>query len=151
MQNLVLAMALIRDRREDGSTWLTKWNGCRNMLEMICGQRLETESFRETIAREVAWQLDLERDKDFLVSNMAQINLEYDDLLPGDSEPTHIAVAFYPVDLYRQVARDKVAANQDLVWVPSSEICNGLTQAGHAFNPVHCSLINRGKVIESWH
>lgn len=151
MQTLVLAMALIRNRSEDGSTWLTKWNGCRNVLEMICGQRLEDESFRETVSREVAWQLDLERDRDFLVSNMAQINLEYDDLLPGDSEPTHIAVAFYSVDLYRRIARERVAANEDLVWVPSSEICEGTTSQGRTFNAVHCALINRAKVIESWH
>jgi len=151
MQTLILAMALIRNRSDEGSTWLTKWNGCRKVLEMICGQRLETESFRETVSREVAWQLDLERNRDFLVSNMAQINLEYDDVLPGETELTHVAVSFYSVDLYRRVARERVKANEDLIWVPSSEICAGSTAMGRSFNSVHCALINRSKVIESWH
>ena len=150
MQTLILAMALIRNRAEDGSTWLTKWNGCRGMYELICAQRLENESFRETVAREVAWQLDIDR-RNFLVSNMAQLNLEYDDLLPGDCEPTHIAVSFYNVDLYRKPAREAIKKNDQLAWLPSSEICRGITPCGKPLNPVHCSLINRARVIETWH
>lgn len=150
MQSLILAMALIRNRSANGSTWLTKWNGCRGMFELICAQRLEDESFRETVAREVAWQLNIER-RDFLVSNMAQLNLEYDDLLPGECEPTHIAVSFYNVDLYRKTARQAVETNSQLAWLPSSEICQGITPCGKVLNPVHCSLINRARVIESWH
>lgn len=150
MQTLILAMALIRNRTESGSSWLTRWNGCRDMYELICGQRLEEESFRETISREVAWQLGVERN-DFLVSNMAQLNLEYDDLLPGDCEPTHIAISFYNVDLYRKPAREAIENNPHLAWLPSSEICHGATPCGKVINPVHCSLINRSKVIESWH
>lgn len=150
MQTLILAMALIRHRSENGSRWLTKWNGCRGMYELICAQRLEDEPFRETVAREVAWQLNIGR-RDFLVSNMAQLNLEYDDVLPGDCDPTHIAISFYNVDLYRQSARETVEANENLAWLPSPEICQGITPCGKPLNPVHCSLINRARVIESWH
>jgi hypothetical protein len=151
MESLELALALIRDRQADGSRWLMQAIGCQPVLNLICGGRLEDESFRETVTREVAWQMDLSRDRDFLVSNMAQINLEFVGSLPGRAEEIRMQVAFYSVDLYRQTARDRVQQRDDLIWVPSEILCQETHFEGRLINPFHQSLINRGKVIEAWH
>jgi hypothetical protein len=121
------------------------------MLSLICGPRLEDESFRETVTREVAWQLDLERQREFLVANMAQINLEFEGSLPGEEAVTRLMVAFYSVDLYRRVARERIGQRPDLIWVPSEVLCHESYFGDHLINPFHQSLVNRGKVIESWH
>jgi len=151
MQTIQLGLALIRDRGADGSRWLTHYDRCQNMLSLICGPRLEDESLRETVTREVAWQLDLERQCEFLVANMAQINLEFEGSLPGQEALTKLVVAFYSVDLYRRLARERVAQRPDLVWVPSEVLCNDPRFGDHLINPFHQSLVNRCKVIESWH
>ncbi len=151
METIALGFALIRDRAEAGSRWLMRQPGCAGMLSLICGDRLEEESFRETVTREVAWQLDLERNREFLVSNMAQINLEFEGMMPDTDDPAKMVVAFYTVDLYRQSARDRINERKDLLWVPSADLCEQSKFEGRMINPFHQALINRCKVIESWH
>lgn len=150
-QTIELGLALIRDRGEQGSRWLLQHKGCQNMLSLLCGSRLEGESFRETVTREVAWQLDLERQREFLVANMAQIDLEFEGVVPGQESLTRLHVAFYTVDLYRRVARERILARQELIWVPSAALCEASEFEGKLINPFHQSLIQRSKVIESWH
>lgn len=150
-QTIELGLALIRERGEHGSRWLMQHKGCQNMLNFLCGSRLEGESFRETVMREVAWQLDLERQREFLVANMAQIDLEFEGVVPGQETLTRLHVAFYTVDLYRRAARDRVMARPDLIWVPSAPLCEATQFEGKLINPFHQSLVQRSKVIESWH
>ncbi len=151
MQKIEVGLALIRERGDEGSMWLTQVGHNQPMISFISGNRLEQESFRETVAREVAWQLDLDRNREFLVANMAQIDLEFEGAVPGQHEPMRLHVAFYSVDLYRRVARNRIADRQDLVWVPSSTLCQAERFGEWLINPFHQSLIQRSKVIESWH
>ncbi len=151
METIQLGLALIRERGDSGSRWLTQFQRCQNMLSLICGQRLENESFRETVTREVAWQLDLLRDREFLVANMAQLNFEFEGTLPGQQDLVRLVVAFYSVDLYRRMSRERIAQRDDLLWVPSEVLCHQAKYRGHLVNPFHQTLINRCKVIESWH
>lgn len=151
MQKIELGLALIRERADEGSMWLTQASRNQPMLSFVSGNRLEGESFRETISREVAWQLDLERNREFLVANMAQIDLEFEGEIPGQPNPTRLHVAFYSVDLYRSAARKRIAQREDLVWVPSNVLCEADRFGGWLINPFHQSLIQRSKVIESWY
>lgn len=151
MRTIELGLALIRERGDSGSRWLTQASRNQQMLSFIAGNRLEGESFRETVTREVAWQLDLERNREFLVANMAQIDLEFQGTVPGQDEEMRLHVAFYSVDLYRRVARNRILNRPDLVWVPSITLCESLQFGEWTINPFHQSLIQRSKVIESWH
>jgi hypothetical protein len=151
MQTIELGLALIRERGDSGSRWLTQTSRNQPMLSFIAGNRLEGESFRETVTREVAWQLDLERNHGFLVANMAQIDLEFQGTVPGRDEEMRLHVAFYSVDLYRRVARNQILNRQDLVWVPSLTLCESPRFGEWIINPFHQSLVQRSKVIESWH
>ena len=150
MNSLFIAVSLIRRINENKLQWLVRWNHEPEHYSFIVGSRLENETYRESITREVAWQLGLDRNKEFLVSNMATLNLEFIDQLPGQCSPHHIAVSFYPVDLYRESARTKVANNNDLVWANSDEICSGLVNDNQPFDPMMLNLIRRSGVIQSW-
>ena len=117
----------------------------------VIGERLESESFRETAMREVAWRLGLERNA-FLVSNMSQLNMEYVGQLPGELEDKHIAVAFYAVDLYKAAASKQVAQSEfQSTWLNSAEVCSGQQQEhGPLLNPLICHWINKWQIVLPW-
>lgn len=129
--------------------WLAVYQKKSRSLNFVNGDRLVGESFRESIMREVAWQLDVERN-DFLTSKMAQLNLEFLETLPHTSMEIHYHVAFYNVEVYRPAVIEMIQNRTDLVWVTSEEICDGKTKLGVPFDPTLAYLINRSSVIQHW-
>ncbi len=119
-------------------------------MSFIIGDRLQQESFRETAIREVAWELDIDRNRDFLVSNMAQMNLEFIDQIPGQFDKTHVVVSFYNVEIYRKSVVQKLREDPRNIWVSSEEICSGVSRQGPPFDPIVPYLINRSNVIQYW-
>jgi len=130
--------------------WLGVYDRATQTISFLSGERLEGESFRESVTREVAWNLEVERKSDFLASKMAQLNLEFvESLIDGDEE-RHYHVAFYNVEVYREKVLDKIAARDDLIWVTSEEICAGKTKLGIHFDPLLIALIKKSDVIQHW-
>lgn len=150
MEKLHLAVALVRNQTKDGVRWLARWNDSRQHLEFILGERLEGERFRETIVREVAWELGLDREQDMLVSNMAQLNMQFVDRLPRGYSAADVTVAFYNVLPYGQSALDQITEDEFNFWVTSEEICAGVSNSGRPFDPMVTYLVDRSEVIQSW-
>ncbi|MFN6109143.1 MAG: hypothetical protein ACK493_02080 [Planctomycetota bacterium] len=141
--------ALVRKVEDDSIRWLvlrTSGGG----IDLVHGPRLERESFRETATREVTWQLGLNRDSDFLVSTMATLNLEFEAVLPGTCQPHHVAVAFYPVDVYRTAVLQRLDAEPRCLWLNSAELCSGRAPGGEQLHPVTLELINRFEIVQAW-
>lgn len=151
MEKVFRSVALIQSFDEEKSQFLLKLNAGRNQLDFVVGERLEKESFREAITREVSWQLDLERNRDFLVSNMAQLSMEYTGVVPGDVSERKIAVAFYLVHLYGKSARSQVKDSKITQWVTAAEICHGRTNLGTEIDPISVHWINRWEILQAWH
>jgi hypothetical protein len=82
---------------------------------------------------------------------MAQLNMEFATVLPGESEPHHVAVAFYLVNLYRAAAREALAAYPNGRWLSSRELLAGETRDGKPVSPVLSSLLQRSGVIQAHH
>lgn len=141
--------ALVRKFEEDATRWLAL-RTANGGIDLIHGQRLERESFRETATREVAWQLGLDRHSDFLVSTMATLNLEFETVLPGTCQPQHVAVAFYPVDVYRAAVLQRLDANPKCLWLSSAQLCQGTAPTGEKLNPVTLEFINRFEIVQAW-
>jgi len=150
MENTSLAVALIRKSYNQQLCWLARLDKSQQQLEFVIGERLEGESFRETTIREVAWLMQLDRKRDFLVSNMAQMNLEFVDQLPGQFQKSHVQVSFYNVEIYRKEIVQVLEKDPNNFWVTSDEICDGRTRCGRKFNPIVPYLINRSNVIQHW-
>ena len=101
MVRLFQSVALVQQPEGETSKLLLKWHA-PELLDVYCRRSLkQRESFRESVTREVAWQLNLKRNSDFLVSNMAQLSIEYVETMPDETQ-RHIAVAFYIVHIYRR-------------------------------------------------
>ena len=117
---------------------------------MTIGERLEDESFREITIREVAWSLWLNRKRDFFVSNMAQMNLDFVVRVLGHFPKSRDAVSFFEIKFYRKDVVLKIERQGGNFWVTSDEICNGISQCGQQFDPIVPYLINRSSVIQYW-
>ncbi|MFM7115525.1 MAG: hypothetical protein ACKO9H_05085 [Planctomycetota bacterium] len=141
--------ALVRKVENESIRWLTLRTG-PGEIDLIHGQRLEKESFRETASREVAWQLSLNRDSDFLISTMATLNMEYEGVLPGSCQPQHIAVAFFPVDVYRSEVLKRLDSDPRCLWLSSAELCRGVAPGGEVLSPIALQLINRFEIVQAW-
>lgn len=150
MRQLFVSIALISRIEDDRSRWLVRWRSSDGCYDLVRGLRLEKESFRETIDREVGWQLGLSRERDYLVSNMAQLNLEFVDILPGEPGAQHVAASFYPVHLYGREARSRVEQDGSNRWVTADELLRGRVQDGTPVSPVTHHLLHRGDVIAPW-
>lgn len=72
------SIALIRRIESEVTRWLVIWNPAKKNWECVISQRLEKEVGSETLAREVAWRLNLDRKADFLIGKMAMLNIEMD-------------------------------------------------------------------------
>lgn len=150
METLDLAVPLVR--RFDGKLlrWMARLDPRSKLLEFLIADRIESESFRETVTREVAWELGLDRSRDFLVSNMAQMNLQHSGELPGYDEPVQAKVAFYNVEIYRSAVGQQLESDPQNYWVKSDEIWEGKTKDGLEFDPLLLFLIRKSSVIQAW-
>ncbi len=149
MEKMELVVALIR-KIDDRVQWLGKYNASRLQVDFVTAHRLERESWRETILREVSWELDIDRKRDFVVSSMAQLNINFATALPGQADITQVAAAFYNVELYRKAVLDKINANSGFVWLTSTEICDGMTEDGIKVDPLVVLLNEEAQVIQHW-
>lgn len=135
----------------DGPTgWLLRWQPSQNQWQFIIGERLNKESFRETIQREVGWQLNLDPKSDYLVSNMAQLSMEYVDENPNAELHRHVAVSFYQVHIYRRQVLAQIDADQANRWVSAAEICEGKTLDDQAIHPRVVEWINKWQIVQPW-
>lgn len=143
-------MALVQ--RTDGvkTRWFLRWDPLKNYWRFVTGERLERESFRETALREVGWQLNLNRRSDFLVSNVAQLSVEFIDFSTEHHSERQVALAFYQVHVYKKPAIDLLEADSTGCWVSAAEICAGCTDSGQTIDPQIVGWINQWQIIQPW-
>lgn len=150
METYELSVPLIRTLGPSGLQWLMRLHAPHSQLRFLGVQRLEGESCRESVAREVAWELGLERKTDFLVSNMAQLNVDFIGVLPGQTTPSCNRISFYNVEVVRRSVLEKLESDSQNVWVSSSEICSGISQSGLPMDPYLTTIIRERGVIQAW-
>lgn len=148
LEKLFLSIALVQRAGPAGTRCLLKADG--EPLGFVQGPRLGRESFRETAIRETGWQLNLDPRSEFLVSSLALLSMEYVGVIPGDPVQRHIAVAFYPVKVYRQQVLDRLDSDPAICWVSMAEICAGRTNENRVIDPRVVAWINQWEVIRPW-
>lgn len=120
------ALALIRRWVDDRSQWLVHRADRSQPFRLIEAQRLESESFREAIMREVAWQLDLDRHKDMIASSVPRLHLEL--MLEtqhgcADSSDCWVdIVEFYLIQTYGKQGREKLEGNPHIEWWAAEQL-----------------------------
>lgn len=148
METSFLSIGLIHRYDQEQSQYLVRKQDSDELWSPIVGQRLEKESFRETIIREIGWVLELDRRKDFLVSNMSITSQEY--VQEEAPENRHYAIAFYRAKLFTRAARQKIDEDQRNIWVSPQQLCDGVIRDQQKIDPEVVSWINRWSVLNPW-
>jgi len=152
MTELHRSIALLRHPEQLEELWLTHWDARCQCYDFVTAERLETDSFRECLDREIAWQLELRRGKDYLISSMARLHLDLE--LPehdaDDGSELRPAVEFYIVDLYGRAGRATIEANPRLRWLSGQEVLAGKTADGKAVAPGLVTLLKMADVIAGY-
>ena len=121
------SVALIRHPEQLESLWLAYWNPARQHLDFVTAERLDGDSFRECLDREIAWALDLRRGKDYLLSSMARLHLDLSDDT-GDAQSLS-AVEFFVTDIYGKAGWASVELQEHLHWLTCVEVLDGTAEA----------------------
>ena len=141
------AIALFRHPEELENLWLVHWNQRAEHFDFVTASRLDNESFRECLDREIAWTLELRRGKEYIISSQARLHLD----VPVESpEPDHqqcLSVEFYIVDLFGKNGRISIENNPNVRWLTSEEVLSGMTVDGLTVSAQLVSLLNHADVI----
>ncbi|MEQ9410494.1 MAG: hypothetical protein RIK87_22355 [Fuerstiella sp.] len=147
MNHFTGSIALMRHPTQLENLWLAWWNQRAGHYDFVTAERLDDESFRECLDREIAWVLDLERGRDYLISSMARLHLDVPVEASEDIPDTFFAVEFYIVDLYGSSGRLSLEQNRDVRWLSSDEVLSGRTSDGRPVSPSLVHLLNQADVI----
>ncbi|MFH5806490.1 hypothetical protein [Alienimonas sp. DA493] len=112
MPHYVGAIALVRrdaqepsDREVDDpaprSEWLSVWNPAQGVLRLPQAEKLEGESYRDALVREVGWAAGLDGGKDYLLSHAPRAHVQYADQCEGPTQGDVTIVQFYLCELFR--------------------------------------------------
>ena len=131
------SVSMIRHTRPDYSSWLACWNDSSECFEFVVAPRLEQESYRDCLSREIAWTLKLERDRDYLISSVARLHYEAHEL----------TVEFFVVEPYGQSFRKRIDANPNARWLRRHELENRRTDDGLSVSVGLCELLFAADVL----
>ena len=149
MEKLFQSIALVQKAEGKKNKLLLSWDSKQSCWRFIVADRLDRESFRESISREVAWQLNLDRNSDLLVSKMAQLSMEFVEDMPDETQ-RHVAIAFYSVRIYRRNQLESIACDPRFRWISAAEVCQGATEDGQTIDPRIVTWINKWSVVQPW-
>ena len=148
LEKTFVAYGLIHRTEGSNSHYLVHRPEGESLWTPIRGIRLEKESFRDTVIREIGWILELDRDKDFVVSNMSASAQEYVEEV--ETGRHHFAVAFYRARLFTKRAREKVDNDPNARWISARELCEGVFEDQEGIDPTVVAWINQWSVLNPW-
>ena len=94
-------------------------------IDLIRAPRLEGETYRDSLLREVAWRLDLDAKRDLVTSGVPRAHLNSRLCGKGSGEPKWYICEFYVTRLYGQRWKETLTKRDDLVWLTGGELMNG--------------------------
>lgn len=167
MSHFIGSIALIRDADNEQSRWLVRLGTNENHAAFVQAERLEQESYRDALKREIAWELELDARKDFIISSVPRIHFQSPLADIGDAEKNRppdltacnslpekgvdwVIAQFFVVDLFGRVSREKVAANSRNQWWTPEEILAGISDAGTRFHSLQHQLVLQTEVITTF-
>lgn len=141
------SIALIRHHDEPEQHWLAFWNDAKSYFSFVIAERLESESWRECLDRELAWQLDLRRGKDYLISSMARLHFEETEVDFNSNDESKLKIEFYVVDPYGRKGREVFAALPNSQWLSNKELMAGRCDDDRPIDPWLVQLLQKADLL----
>ena len=146
MQAFTGSIALVRHPNQMEKLWLAIWDPRYQHFDFVAAEKLENDSFRECLDRQVAWVLPLRRGKDYLISAVARLHLEA--LLLVDLRPTAFLVELFIVDLYGKESLPTVSKDRSIRWLSTREVLAGATEDGQPVSPQLVMILTKADVFQ---
>ncbi len=171
--DFVGSMALLRrsvassdpgDPSAETSEWLLRRHGCSDTFRFLLAERLEQESFRDCLERELVWQLGLTRGKGYLISSVPRLHYEARLTAPraaaATEEPSDPAtesppgsrlwvIQFFLVELVGRSAVQVIDQDPENAWFSSPAVLAG-GASGRQIDRLHRQLIEVSGVVNAW-
>ena len=151
------AVALIRTLEEEKSRWLLRWNEQAAHSQFVESPRLDGESYRDALYREIDWQLGLDRKRDYLLSSVPRIHFEVSPcgkVLPAkthDYEQSDFGIIeVYTAEIYRNSVIDRLNEDPTNCWTSSSEIHAGVDGKGRELRLDHFQYVVQSEAISKF-
>lgn len=144
MRKRYRSIVMMPDGYAPPQMWYARWCHIGGNYDFIWSEGQSRETLRSAAHRAVKLDLGLS-SRDILVSNMAQLNLEFVDQELG--ETLHEIVAFYIVHLYRAAARETLEQDPDGRWLTGTELLSGSTSDHRPINPRLTALLGQNQLI----
>lgn len=141
------SIALVRHPDGDEQRWLAIWIARHKWYSFVMAERIEAESWRECLDRELSWVLPVQRGKDYLISAMARLHLEETVSNSETSEEQHVAFEFYVVDPYGRRGKAAFSNLADTRWLTNSELRAGQAADGAQIDPELTALLHRADIL----
>ncbi|NNJ24627.1 hypothetical protein [Alienimonas chondri] len=103
------------------SEWLSVWNPARKALFLPEAEKLEGESYRDALVREVGWAAGLDAGKDFLLSHAPRAHIQFAEQCEGPTEGDITILEFYVCELFRK-GRAKLDGNSEVRWLTAGHL-----------------------------
>jgi hypothetical protein len=150
-KQFIAAIALIRRDGTGGrDEWLTLWNAGRGCYQFVEAYKLDDESFRQSLIREVAWETGLRTGKDFLVAGGARARVQFAEVDRCQAEPIWFVVEFYLVELMGHRQRRVLAEHDRVAWLTAEEVQAGTARDGRPLCPRLRSLLKQADILQPW-
>ncbi len=149
MIKFVGSVALIRHPELLEEKWLARWNEREQSFGFVIAERLEGESYRACVDRQVSSTLRLRRGRDYIVSSVPRLHL---DLPPGsvdEADETFYVLEFYVVDLYGAAALVTVDNDATNRWLTARELLSGTAIDGGKIESRLVTLLRRFEVFSA--
>lgn len=117
-QSFIGSIALVRRFVDGGCSWLFRQE--EHILHLIQAQRLEGESYREVIEREVGWRLQIARGKDYIVSSVPRAHFQ-GAITHGDQSIFYV-IEFFVVDLFGRKAQPVLDHDPNNLWLTNEDL-----------------------------
>lgn len=141
------SIALIRYPDGKEQSWLAIWLPQHQWYSFVMAERIEAESWRECLDREISWVLPVRRGKDYLISTMARLHLEETVYDSETAEEQHVAFEFYVVDPYGREGKATFSNLEDTRWLTNSELRSGQAEDGVEIDPQLTELLCRADIL----
>lgn len=147
MQTLVASVGMTRRLTDDQVLWLVHKPQNKPHHSLVVGERLEGESGRISLEREINWALKLESNRDYIISSVARLNYDTEFAKQGEQDVTVFSIEFYIVELYGKLWPNILETNPTCRWVTTQELLEGTLPDGTTVDPTICTLLNKAGVL----
>lgn len=151
VKGFIGAIALIRrDRMAGRDEWLALWNAGRGCYQFVEAHKLDDETFRQSLLREIAWTTGLRIGKDFLVAGGPRAHLQFGEVEQCDAEPIWFVVEFYLVELMGKRHCDILDDHDEIRWVTAENVQAGIASDGRPICPRLLALLKQADILTPW-